>query len=130
MVEVNIGSVKPGQMITVSWQGKPVFIRRRTPDEIKAARAVVVTALRDPEDDAQRVQRPEWLIVVGACTHLGCVPLFDGAGSSHLGRYGGWFCSCHGSQFDTSGRIRQGPAPKNLIVPRYVFLTDDVVRIG
>lgn len=129
-VEVSIASVKPGQMIAVSWQGKPVFVRRRTPDEIQTARAVDITTLRDPQDDSSRVQKPEWLILVGICTHLGCVPMFDGVGSSHLGAYGGWFCPCHGSQYDASGRIRQGPAPRNLAVPRYAFLSDDVIKIG
>ncbi len=130
-IEVNIASVQPGQMIVAAWQGKPVFIRRRTPEEIKAAQDVDITTLRDAEADSARVQKPEWLILIGVCTHLGCVPMFDG-NALHLGDggFGGWFCSCHGSQFDTAGRIRKGPAPRNLSVPRYVFLSEAVIKIG
>ena len=129
-VEVDISAVKPGEQLVVTWQGKPVFIRRRTPDEIEAARRVSLAELRDPETDAARAERPEWLILVGICTHLGCVPAFDGRGSGHHDTYGGWFCACHGSLFDTAGRIRQGPAPRNLVVPKYAFLKDTLVRIG
>jgi ubiquinol-cytochrome c reductase iron-sulfur subunit len=129
-IEVDISAVEPGQQVVVTWQGKPVFIRRRTPEEIKAAQTVDLSSLRDPMSDAQRVQKPEWLVLVGICTHLGCVPLFDGANSDHLGEFGGWFCPCHGSQYDTSGRIRKGPAPRNLAVPRYSFLSDKVIKIG
>jgi ubiquinol-cytochrome c reductase iron-sulfur subunit len=130
-VEINISSVQPGQMIVANWQGKPVFVRRRTPEEIKSAAEVDLSALRDPEPDSARVQKPEWLIVVGLCTHLGCVPMFDG-NNLRLGDggYGGWFCSCHGSQYDTAGRIRRGPAPRNLPVPKYVFLSPSLIRIG
>lgn len=124
--EVNISSVQPGQTIKVMWRGKPVFIRRRTKEEIDAARAVPLEDLPDPETDQARVKpgHDEWLITVGICTHLGCVPLVN------RGDYNGWFCPCHGSQYDTSGRIRKGPAPKNLLVPDYTFLSDTVVKIG
>lgn len=127
--EVDISTVEPGQAVTVMWRGKPVFVRRRTPEEIKEAEAVDVSTLRDKQPDAARVQKKEWLIVVGVCTHLGCVPLGQKTGDTR-GEYGGWFCPCHGSAYDTSGRIRKGPAPKNLEVPKYAFLSDTLVRIG
>jgi len=127
--EVDISKVAVGQAITVVWEGKPVFIRHRTPEEIKAAEDVNVDELRDPQTDASRVQKPEWLIVVGICTHLGCIPQGQKAGQPR-GEFGGWFCPCHGSQYDTSGRIRKGPAPKNLAVPPYKFVSDTLVRIG
>ena len=123
-LEVDLGAIEPGQTVTVKWRGKPVFIRRRTADDIAAAEAVDLASLRDPEPDAARVQRPEWLIVVGVCTHLGCVPL------PNAGDYKGWFCPCHGSHYDSSGRIRRGPAPYNLEVPTYSFLADDKVVVG
>ncbi|MCW2315163.1 ubiquinol-cytochrome c reductase iron-sulfur subunit [Rhodoblastus acidophilus] len=122
--EVDLTSIPVGQIVTVKWRGKPVFIRRRTPEEIKAAQDVDVSSLRDPQADSTRVQKPEWLIVVGICTHLGCIPL------GKQGDYDGWFCPCHGSVYDTSGRIRKGPAPRNLDVPPYAFLTDTKVKIG
>ncbi len=127
--EVDISSVQEGQAITVMWRGKPVFIRHRSAEEIKAAAEVDVTTLRHKEADDKRVQKPEWLILVGICTHLGCVPLGQRTGESR-GEFGGWFCPCHGSAYDTSGRIRKGPAPKNLEVPTYTFVTDTLVRIG
>jgi ubiquinol-cytochrome c reductase iron-sulfur subunit len=127
--EVDISAVAEGQAITVTWRGKPVFIRHRTAAEIEQARAVNVAELRDPQADEARVQKPEWLILVGICTHLGCVPLGQKP-SDPRGEFGGWFCPCHGSQYDTSGRIRKGPAPLNLAVPSYQFLTDTSVRIG
>jgi len=127
--EVDLAPVAVGQAITVKWRGKPVFIRHRTPDEIKAARSVNIADLRDPQTDEARVQRPEWLIVVGVCTHLGCIPLGQKPSDPH-GDYGGYFCPCHGSHYDTSARIRKGPAPRNLVVPDYVFLNDTSVRIG
>lgn len=127
--EVDLSPLEPGQAITVVWQGKPVFIRRRTQAEIDAARAVEAADLPDPQADDQRTQKPEWLIVVGVCTHLGCIPKGQSAGDAK-GEYGGWFCPCHGSHYDTSGRIRKGPAPKNLPVPVYRFTSDDVVLIG
>lgn len=123
-VEVNVASIQPGQIVTVLWRGKPVFIRHRTPEEIEAARATNINDLPDPQTDEARVQKPEWLILVGICTHLGCVPI----GPS--GDFKGWLCPCHGSHYDTSGRIRKGPAPVNLAVPDYKFISDAVVRIG
>jgi ubiquinol-cytochrome c reductase iron-sulfur subunit len=122
--EVNIGNIAPGASITVVWRGKPVFVRHRTEAEIKAAQDVNLADLKDPQPDAKRVEKPEWLIVLGVCTHLGCVPL------AYQGDYNGYFCPCHGSTYDTSGRIRKGPAPLNLEVPQYTFLNDTTVRIG
>jgi ubiquinol-cytochrome c reductase iron-sulfur subunit len=118
-LEVDLAKVGAGQTVTVKWRGKPVFVRRRTEVEIAEAREVPMSALRDPQPDDVRVINPEWLVVVGVCTHLGCVPL-PGAGD-----YNGWFCPCHGSHYDTSGRIRKGPAPTNLEVPEYKFIKDD-----
>ena len=123
-VEVDLSSIPEGKNLIIKWRGKPVFIRHRTDDEIQAANGVDVKELRDPQPDSVRVTKPEWLVVMGVCTHLGCVPLGDS------GEYGGWFCPCHGSQYDTSGRIRKGPAPKNLAVPDYTFLSDNKVKIG
>ena len=123
-IEVDISSIAEGQSVTVKWRGKPVFIRHRTAAEIEAARSVDVAALPDPETDAARAPKPNWLIVVGVCTHLGCIPL------GNSGEYGGWFCPCHGSHYDTSARIRKGPAPTNLLVPTYEFLSDTIVKIG
>ena len=127
--EVDISHIEVGQAITVKWRGKPVFIRHRTPEEIKAAEDVNLSNLRDPQADDKRVQKPEWLIVVGVCTHLGCVPQGQKP-SEPRGQFGGWFCPCHGSEYDTSGRIRRGPAPLNLAVPVYTFETDTLVKIG
>ncbi len=127
--EVDLAPIEPGQAITVVWRGKPVFIRHRTPEDIEAAKAVDVKTLRDPQDDAARVKKPEWLVMVGICTHLGCVPLGQKKADPH-GDFGGWFCPCHGSHYDSSGRIRKGPAPKNLSIPDYTFLTDTTIRIG
>jgi ubiquinol-cytochrome c reductase iron-sulfur subunit len=127
--EVDLKPIAVGQAITVVWRGKPVFVRRRTPDEIKAAQGVALGELPDPQPDSARVKKPEWLILVGVCTHLGCIP--QGQKPTEMrGDFGGWFCPCHGSAYDTSGRIRRGPAPRNLVVPPYEFLTDDSVRIG
>ena len=122
--EVNISQIEAGQAVTITWRGKPVFIRHRTEKEIEEARAVNVADLPDPQPDADRVEKPEWLVVVGVCTLLGCVPL------GYQGDYDGWFCPCHGSHYDTSGRIRKGPAPANLAVPEYVFVDDNTIRIG
>ena len=127
--EVDLSAIDVGQAITVVWRGKPVFIRRRSAEEIAEAQRVNVFDLPDPEPDAARVQKGEWLVMVGVCTHLGCVPLGQKATDSK-GDFGGWFCPCHGSHYDTSGRIRKGPAPKNLEVPGYTFTSDTVVRIG
>jgi ubiquinol-cytochrome c reductase iron-sulfur subunit len=129
--EVDISKIEVGQAITVMWRGSPVFIRRRTAEEIKAAQDASLADLKDPQPDDQRVQagKEEWLILVGVCTHLGCIP--QGQKPTDVrGEYGGWLCSCHGSQYDTSGRIRKGPAPKNLEVPKYAFKTDTLVVIG
>ncbi len=125
-IEYDLTKVALGQEVTIKWQGKPVFVRHRTPKEIAQAVAADHSELRDPQTDADRHKagKPEWLILVGVCTHLGCVPLFG------QGDYGGWFCPCHGSVYDTSGRIRKGPAPKNLAVPDYAFLSDTKVKIG
>jgi len=128
-IEVDLSPIQEGQSVTVKWRGKPVFIRRRTPKEVDEARAAKPEDLVDPQPDEERVQQPEWLILVGVCTHLGCIPLGQKSGEP-TGEYGGWFCPCHGSHYDTSGRIRKGPAPKNLEVPSYVFLDDNTVRIG
>ena len=127
--DIDLSAVEEGQSVTVLWRGKPVFIRHRTPAEIEDARQVSVDDLPDPEADDQRVQRAEWLVVVGICTHLGCVPLGQRGGDSR-GEYGGWFCPCHGSHYDTSGRIRLGPAPLNLAVPDYRFTDDTSLTIG
>ncbi len=127
--EVDISAIEVGQTITVKWRGKPVFIRRRTQEEIDAARAVSLDDLSDAESDEARVQKDEWLILVGVCTHLGCIPLGNKIGDPR-GDFGGWFCPCHGSHYDTSGRIRVGPAPNNLPIPEYEFLDDTLVRIG
>ncbi len=128
-VEVDLSLIEVGQSITVKWRGKPVFIRRRTAEEIESARSAKLGDLPDPQPDEERVNRPEWLIMVGVCTHLGCIPLGQKSGDPK-GDFGGWFCPCHGSHYDTSGRIRKGPAPKNLTVPNYHFLDDSTVRIG
>ncbi len=127
--DVDLAPVTVGQRITVQWRGHPVFIARRTEAEIKAAADVDVQSLRDPQSDADRVVRPEWLIVIGVCTHLGCIPLGQRP-SDPRGPFAGWFCPCHGSIYDTSARIRQGPAPKNLYVPHYAFGEADIVHIG
>ncbi|MCB1556379.1 MAG: ubiquinol-cytochrome c reductase iron-sulfur subunit [Alphaproteobacteria bacterium] len=128
-IEVDLSPVKVGQAITVVWRGKPVFIRHRTPKEIQEAEDVDVSTLRDKQTDEERVEKPSWLVMVGICTHLGCVPLGNKPGDPH-GDFGGWFCPCHGSHYDTSGRIRKGPAPKNLVVPPYEFLSDTRIKIG
>tara|TARA_B100000579_G_scaffold66718_1_gene49815 strand:+ start:2384 stop:2896 length:513 start_codon:yes stop_codon:yes gene_type:complete len=122
--EVDISSLEPGQSITVLWRGKPVFIKRRTDEEISEAKKVDLKELPDPEKDEDRAKNPEWLVMLGMCTHLGCVPLGD------KGEYGGWFCPCHGSHYDTSGRIRKGPAPKNLEIPKYEFVDSKTIKIG
>ena len=126
---VDLKPVEVGQRITVVWRGKPVFIDHRTAEEIKAAQYVDLAGLVDPQPDSARVKKPEWLVIVGVCTHLGCIPLGQKTGEPR-GPFGGWFCPCHGSAYDTSGRIRQGPAPQNLIVPPYEFTSDTAIKIG
>lgn len=138
-VEVDVSSVEPGMSLTAKWRGKPVFIRNRTPEEIEAAKGVPVSELKDPlarnanldadaaATDTERSAgegRENWIVMIGSCTHLGCVPL------GQAGEYGGWFCPCHGSHYDTAGRIRKGPAPENLHVPVFTFISDTVIRIG
>lgn len=120
-VEVDLSSIPEGKNVVIKWQGKPVFIRHRTTHEIQEANSVEVSGLKDPQLDADRVQKPEWLIMLGICTHLGCVPIGES------GDFGGWFCPCHGSHYDISGRIRKGPAPLNLEIPKYEFKEDKVV---
>jgi ubiquinol-cytochrome c reductase iron-sulfur subunit len=127
--DVDLSGVEEGMRITVTWRGKPVFISHRTPEQIEEARAVDLDELPDPQPDDARVIEPQWLVVVGVCTHLGCVPLGQQQNQPH-GDYGGWFCPCHGSHYDTSGRIRRGPAPLNLDVPDYVFTDESMIRIG
>ena len=122
--EVDISSVEPGKTITVLWRGKPVFIKRRTSEEIQEARNVKLEDLPHPEKDEDRAKNPEWLVMLGICTHLGCVPLTD------KGDYDGWFCPCHGSHYDTSGRIRKGPAPTNMEIPKYEFVNTNTIKIG
>ncbi|KAG8851048.1 hypothetical protein FRB96_009530 [Tulasnella sp. 330] len=114
-VEVDMNNIPEGKNVVIKWRGKPVFIRHRTAEEIEEANQVDLKALRDPETDEARTKKPEWLVMLGVCTHLGCVPIGES------GDYGGWFCPCHGSHYDISGRIRKGPAPLNLEVPAYSF---------
>jgi len=123
-IEVDLGTIPEGSTVTVKWRGKPLFIRHRTQAEIETAVATPLDELKDMEKDEQRAKKPEWLVVLGICTHLGCVPL------SNQGDYNGWFCPCHGSHYDLSGRIRKGPAPKNLEVPPYSFMSDDKILVG
>lgn len=139
--EVDIGSIDVGQAIKVMWQGKPVFIRHRTEEEIAESVSTPLSALKDDVSrndniggggeatDSNRAERPEWMVVLGVCTHLGCVPLGTDAGDNR-GEYNGWFCPCHGSHYDVSGRIRKGPAPENLLVPPYQFVSDTLLKIG
>jgi ubiquinol-cytochrome c reductase iron-sulfur subunit len=127
--EVDLKPVPVGAAITVVWRGKPVFVRHRTDKEIEEAKGAPLSDLKDPEADSARVKKDPWLIVVGICTHLGCVPLGQKP-TDPRGPFGGWFCPCHGSAYDTSGRIRQGPAPTNLPVPEYAFTSDTQIRIG
>ncbi|ODV60046.1 ubiquinol--cytochrome-c reductase catalytic subunit RIP1 [Ascoidea rubescens DSM 1968] len=123
-VEVKLSSIPEGKNVVVKWQGKPVFIRHRTPDEIAEANTVEISSLRDPQADSDRAQNPEWLVMLGICTHLGCVPIGE------AGDFGGWFCPCHGSHYDISGRIRKGPAPLNLEVPQYEFADEETLIVG
>ena len=129
-IEINLKPVAEGQAITVLWRGKPLFIRRRTEKEIQTARSVPLKDLLDPQTDQDRFKtHPQWLVVVGVCTHLGCVPLGQKP-TDNKGEYGGWLCPCHGSEYDISGRVRRGPAPRNLEVPPYTFLNDTTIRVG
>ena len=130
-IDVDLTPVVEGQAITVVWRGKPVFVRYRTAEEIKEAQDTPMSALKDPQADSARVKagHDTWLIVIGICTHLGCVPLGNKP-TDPRGEFGGWFCPCHGSQYDTSGRIRLGPAPLNLAVPGYAFTGDTKIKIG
>ena len=128
-IEVDVSKIEEGQSITLKWRGKPVFIRHRTADEINRADEVQLSELRDPQTDADRAEKPEFLVLLGVCTHLGCVPLGQKVGEVK-GEYDGWFCPCHGSHYDTSGRIRKGPAPTNLEIPPYSFVSDQVMKIG
>jgi len=138
-IEVDVASLEPGASLVVKWRGKPVFIRNRTPEEVKAAQDVPLEDLKDPIARNQNVapdapatdldrsagkDKENWIVMVGVCTHLGCVPL------GQQGDFGGWFCPCHGSHYDTAGRIRKGPAPNNLEVPTYTFISDTKIRIG
>ena len=127
--EVDLSTVEVGQSLTVMWRGKPVFIRHRTVDEINEARNVRIDDLKHKVQDENRVKKEEWLVVVGVCTHLGCVPLGQKIGDQK-GEFGGWFCPCHGSHYDTSGRVRKGPAPTNLDVPPYEFVSEEIIKIG
>ena len=122
--EVDISNVNLGKTITVLWRGKPVFIRKRTQKEINEAQNVKLEDLKDPQKDQDRVKKAEWLVMVGVCTHLGCVPL------GNKGDFDGWFCPCHGSHYDTSGRVRKGPAPTNLEIPKYEFINNNTIKIG
>ena len=122
--EVDISQIEPGKSITVLWRGKPVFIKRRTESEISEAQAVSLDELKLPVKDEDRVKIAECLVMMGICSHLGCVPLSD------KGEYNGWFCPCHGSHYDTSGRIRKGPAPTNMEIPKYAFVDENTIKIG
>lgn len=141
-IDVDVASVQPGQAITVMWRGKPVFIRNRSPEEVEQAKAVPINQL--PDKDSRNENKPgaeatdanrtldgheQWLVVVGICTHLGCVPKGNAIGDVK-GDFGGWFCPCHGSLYDTAGRVRRGPAPTNLEIPKYAFESDTKIKIG
>ncbi len=138
-IDVDVSAIQPGMSVTAKWRGKPVFIRNRTPEEIDAAKAVPMAELKDPVarnanvaadapatdiDRSAGEGKENWIVMIGSCTHLGCVPL------GQSGDFGGWFCPCHGSHYDTAGRIRRGPAPENLPVPKFEFTSDTVIRIG
>ncbi len=127
--ELDLEPIELGQRVTFKWRGQPLFVVRRTPELIARAAADDDADLIDPEPDSARVQRAEWLIVIGVCTHFGCIPLGQKE-QDERGRHGGWFCPCHGSVYDISGRVRRGPAPKNLVVPPYEFLDDGMARVG
>ena len=130
-VDADLSPIVEGQGITIVWRGKPIFLRHRTPKEIKEAVDTPLSAMKDPITDANRVKagHEQWLVVIGICTHLGCVPLGNKP-TDPRGEFGGWFCPCHGSQYDTAGRIRLGPAPANLVLPPYAFTSDTKIKIG
>jgi ubiquinol-cytochrome c reductase iron-sulfur subunit len=123
-IEVKLGSIPEGKSVTFKWRGKPLFIRHRTAEEIEREQAVEPSSLRDPQHDNERIQKPEWLVLIGVCTHLGCVPI------ANQGDFGGYYCPCHGSHYDASGRVRKGPAPLNLEVPRYEFMDESTLIVG
>jgi ubiquinol-cytochrome c reductase iron-sulfur subunit len=125
-IEFDLSGIEEGQSVTIKWRGLPVFVRHRTQAEIDEAKAVPLSDLKDPETDEQRTKpgHEQWLIMIANCTHLGCIPVGES------GEYDGWFCPCHGSVYDTAGRIRKGPAPKNLVLPDYEFVSDTLVQIG
>ena len=123
-IEVDLTAIPEGKNAIFKWQGKPLFVRHRTKDEVDNVRNVDIASLRDPQNDEDRVQKPEWLVLIGVCTHLGCVPI------ANAGEFGGYFCPCHGSHYDASGRIRKGPAPENLYVPKYEFQSDELLVVG
>ncbi|GAB1600549.1 cytochrome b-c1 complex subunit Rieske, mitochondrial-like [Argonauta hians] len=123
-IEVNLSEIPEGKNVTLKWRGKPLFVRHRTAEEIDAECSVDVQSLRDPQHDTDRTEKPEWLIVIGVCTHLGCVPL------ANVGDFGGYYCPCHGSHYDASGRIRKGPAPLNLEVPPYIYKDENTLVVG
>ncbi|MEO6945495.1 MAG: ubiquinol-cytochrome c reductase iron-sulfur subunit [Nitrobacter sp.] len=125
-IDVDLAPIAEGQDIKVFWRGKPIYIMHRTAKQVKEAQSVNVSSLPDPQPDSARVKEghDQWLVVIGICTHLGCIPI------AHEGRYDGFFCPCHGSQYDSSGRVRQGPAPLNLAIPPYAFLSDSKIKIG
>jgi len=126
-VDFDLSALEEGQVVTIKWRGQPVFVRYRTPEDIQAMQAVPLSELKDPAPDSARVKpgHEQYLVVIGICTHLGCVPLFNAGTYSD-----GWFCPCHGSQYDAAGRIRSGPAPLNLVLPPYEFVTDTRITIG
>jgi ubiquinol-cytochrome c reductase iron-sulfur subunit len=129
-IDVDLSQIPEGQVITVKWRGKPIFVRNRTAKEIEESKAVQVASLPDPQSDADRIRsfdgkpQEKWIVTIGICTHLGCVPL------NNQGEFHGWYCPCHGSHYDNAGRIRKGPAPKNLELPQYAFTSATKVRIG
>lgn len=123
-IEVDLTTIPEGKNAVFKWQGKPLFVRHRSQEEIDDARSVELSSLRDPQHDDDRVTKPQWLVLVGVCTHLGCVPI------ANAGEYGGYFCPCHGSHYDSSGRIRKGPAPANLDIPRHEFQSEELLVVG
>jgi ubiquinol-cytochrome c reductase iron-sulfur subunit len=127
--EVDISPIEEGQRITVVWRGKPVFIEYRSENTVQKIRSEKTEDLRDPQTDEDRVQKAQWLVAIGVCTHLGCIPMGQKEGDPR-GDWGGWFCPCHGSHYDQSGRIRKGPAPRNLAVPPYTFKANNILQIG